>query len=127
MTQLFSYVLVTKKALDYYTKSLKLEPDNIDFNFNYAEFLYEEGKLKEATKLFETILAQEPEDIETLKYLASCLENSDSKKSLELFQKMLKLEPSNLFALKKIAFIQEKNQLSAENSVIRQKIHLLKT
>ena len=116
----------TKKALDYYTKSLKLEPDNIDFNFNYAEFLYEEGKLKEATKLFETILAQEPEDIETLKYLASCLENSDSKKSLELFQKMLKLEPSNLFALKKIAFIQEKNQLSAENSVIRQKIHHLK-
>ena len=39
---------------------------------------------------------------------------------------MLKLEPSNLFALKKIAFIQEKNQLSAENSVIRQKIHHLK-
>ena len=82
--------LFAKKALDYYTKSLKLEPDNIDFNFNYAEFLYEEGKLKEATKLFETILAQEPEDIETLKYF-SCLENSDIvKEKFRTFSKNAK-------------------------------------
>ncbi len=116
----------TKTASSHYKKSLKLEPDNIDFNFNYAEFLYKEGELKEATKLFEKILTQEPEDIETLKYLAECLEEVDTKKSLEFFQKIIKIEPDNIDALKKIAAIQEKHQLSNENSIVRQKIHNLK-
>ena len=115
-----------KKASDYYTLSLELESDNIDFNFNYAEFLYKEGHLKEATKLFEKIIAQEPEDIETLKYLADCLEEEDTKKSLDLFQKIINIEPDNIDALKKIAAIQEKHQLPNENSIVRQKIHKLK-
>jgi len=54
------------KSIELFNKSIMLDPDFYDANYNLAQILISVGKLEEAMKPLETILKLKPDDSETL-------------------------------------------------------------
>ena len=111
-----------EKAVNCYQKAVGLEPGNITFQKNLADFLYvESGMVEEALQIYVKILTICPEDIETLLITGHiCVAIKKFDDAEEFYNRVLEIDPrnegakQNLVALKKyIANID--NQLSGES------------
>ncbi len=85
------------KALKHYQKGAQLQPDNITFQKNLADFYYvEQGRVEEAMQIYVKVLNADPEDIETLlvlSHICVALEKFDDAKYFS--NRILKIEPEN--------------------------------
>jgi len=86
-----------EKAFSHYKKAAELQPENITFQKNLADFYYVEmGKVEEAMQIYVKVLNANSEDIETLLMLAHicvALEKFDDAK--DFYNRMLKIDPGN--------------------------------
>lgn len=105
------------KALSSYRAAVRLEPENITFKKNLADFLYVEQKqTKEAMRLYIDILDRKPDDIETLSAIATiCTDLNRLDDAAEFHRRILELDPENHWA-KKGCFAEESNSASALRS-----------
>jgi len=91
------------KAEVYFKKALEIDKDYSDAGYNLANTHFLKGEYKKAIELYEEILAQAPEDIYTLKYLALSYEKiRDKDKAIKIWEKIqdkaiLEAEEENLF------------------------------
>lgn len=115
-----------QKAEEYYLKSLEKEQKNPNFHFNYGQFLYEQGKKELSISHFQEVLRQDPEDIESLQYLAKLFEEKNPKEALKIYKKILTINPSNINALYTIANIQDRFEMYKESTRNRQKVYTIK-
>ncbi|MGD9053168.1 MAG: glycosyltransferase [Desulfobacterales bacterium] len=98
-----------QRAQHHYERAVELTPDNINFQKNLADFYcIELGRIEDALKLYVSILAADPQDIETLMATAQickALEKLDDAK--DFFNQVLQIEPWNADARKQINEIEE--------------------
>lgn len=85
------------KARDHYRQAAELEPDNLTFLKNLADFNYVElGRVEEALQLYNRVLAIEPQDLETLLiigHICVALQNFEDAKNF--YNRALAVEPWN--------------------------------
>ena len=103
-----------EKALNYYRKAVQLQPENITFQKNLADFLYvESGRLEEALQIYVNILAAHPEDLEILLiagHICVALKKFDEAETF--YNRILEIEPANEDAAKNLKAL--KNYLQNE-------------
>ena len=84
----------------HYLKATELDPANIDFKKNCAEFYISElGRVEDALRMYTAILEANSKDVETLLiigHICAALENP--KEAAEFYQQALQIEPSNKHA-----------------------------
>ena len=82
-------------AVSHYQQAYKLQPENITFAKNLADFYFvEQGRVEEALQIYVDILAQAPEDVETLLmtgHICDSLQRPDDAKVF--FERVLEIEP----------------------------------
>ncbi len=86
-----------EKALSHYEQAVQLQPENITFQKNLADFLYvESGRVEDALQIYVNILAADPEDVETLLitgHICVALKKLDDAR--HFYQRVLEIEPGN--------------------------------
>ena len=87
----------TKKALYHYRRAVSLEPQNMTFQKNLADFLYFSDKdVHAALNIYTTLLRQNPEDTEVLfaiGYISAELGNTDDANLF--FNRILEIDPEH--------------------------------
>ena len=85
------------KALQHYELAANLQPENITFKKNLADFYYvEQGRVQDALSIYVQILEQQPADIETLLITGRiCDELERPEDALVFFQQVMEIEPWN--------------------------------
>lgn len=88
-------------ALRHYKEALRIEPDNLTFQKNLADFFFvEQGRIEDALRIYVKVLEAAPKDTETLtalgKICAMLRQNDDAR---IFFERALAIEPSNAEAL----------------------------
>lgn len=87
------------KAIKYYSKRVRLYPDDWKVRFRYAFALYFNDKKKQAIDEFEKILKQDPNNIFSYGYIAIIYgEMNDVEKAIEYSKKALEID-SNVAAI----------------------------
>jgi len=85
------------KSLQHYQKAAELQPENITFQKNLADFYYVElGQVKEAMQIYNKIIAVNPKDVETLLimgHISITLQLFDD--AIDFYKIVLKLDPAN--------------------------------
>jgi tetratricopeptide (TPR) repeat protein len=103
------------EALKHYQKAAELQPENINFQKNLADFYYvERGKVQEAMEIYVKILSLNPRDIECLLMLAHIsvsIEKIDDAKVF--YMKVLEVDPDNADARQNLESIQKYEQGAA--------------
>ena len=88
------------KSLKSYENAVRLEPNQLTFQKNLADFYFVElGRVEDALKLYFNVLAEAPTDIETLMatgYICKALQRNDD--AIVFFERVLDIEPWNLEA-----------------------------
>jgi len=86
-----------EKALDHYEAAARLDPDNITFRKNLADFYYvEQGRVEEALRIYVTILETNPEDVETLLITGHiCVSLKNFEDAKVFYNRVLEIEPWN--------------------------------
>ena len=86
-----------ENALKGYETAARLEPDNITFQKNLADFYYvEQGKMEDALKIYVKILESNPEDAEILLILGHfCVALQKFDDAEEFYKRLLAVEPWN--------------------------------
>lgn len=103
---LYSNKGAKEKALIHFEKAVALNPDNIIFRKNLADFYYvKQGRIKEALEIYLKILSDNPADIDkesllVLGQMSVSLNRFDD--AIACYKKLLELEPWNLNVRKKI-------------------------
>ena len=101
------------KVLARYLKSVELEPENVTFRKNLADFLYvEEGRVEEALENYVEVLRIKPDDVETLLvtgHICTAIERYED--AMSFYNKVLNIEPGNLDARKNLEVL-ERRQIS---------------
>lgn len=107
------------KAQANYEKAAALQPENITFQKNLADFYYvEPGRIEDALRIYVSIIASHPEDVETLLitgHICVALQKFDDAKVF--YHRVLKIEPWNADAgqnLDKLEKILSGNHLSEQ-------------
>ena len=104
------------KVLPCYLKAVELEPENVTFRKNLADFLYvEEGRVEEALENYVEVLRIKPDDIETLLitgHICTAIERFED--AVSFYHKVLDAEPQNLDARKNLEAL-EKREISMLN------------
>ena len=104
------------KVLANYLKAVELEPENVTYRKNLADFLYvEEGRVEEALENYVEVLRIKPDDIETLLitgHICTAIERFDD--AINFYDKVLNLEPKNLDAHQNMEAL-KKRQISMLN------------
>lgn len=98
-----------ERALNHYEKAAKLNPENITFQKNLADFYFIVlDRVEDALKIYLRILEKHPGDIETLIALGHiCISLSRIEDARFLFNKVLELEPQNVNAIEGIKALQD--------------------
>jgi tetratricopeptide (TPR) repeat protein len=88
------------KALRHYEEAVRLEPSDLNFQKNLADFYCVElGRIEDALAIYLKILTEEPTDIETLMAAGHICEAFDRKEDAKIFyDRVLDIEPWNLEA-----------------------------
>ena len=91
-----------EKALLSYQKAVKIEPENITFQKNLADFLYvEHGKVEEALQIYVDILTVHPGDVETLLITGHiCVALKRFEDASGFYKRVLEIQPGNQDAKK---------------------------
>jgi tetratricopeptide (TPR) repeat protein len=86
-----------EKALLHYEQAAKLEPANIIFQKNLADFYFvEKGMTESALKIYVNVLTIQPEDIETLMNTGHiCIVLEQFEDARVFFERILEIEPWN--------------------------------
>jgi tetratricopeptide (TPR) repeat protein len=88
------------KTLMHYEEAVRLEPDDLNFQKNLADFYcVEQGRIEDALEIYLKVLKEEPTDIETLMaagYICKAYNRIDDAQVF--FERILDLEPWNLEA-----------------------------
>jgi glycosyltransferase involved in cell wall biosynthesis/Tfp pilus assembly protein PilF len=102
-------------AFEHYKKAAELQPENINFQKNLADFYYvERGKVQEAMEIYVQILALNPQDIECLLmlgHISVSMEKTDDAKVF--YMKVLESDPDNAVARQNLDSIQNYEQGTA--------------
>lgn len=90
------------KALSCYRKAVDLDPENIIYQKNLADFYWlEKGDIEGALTIYNEVLARHPEDLETLQALGHiCLSLGKYEDGAFFFNRILDIEPWNTAAWK---------------------------
>ena len=93
-----------EKSLEFYEKAALLEPNNIIFQKNLADFYYiEMGQIKNALEIYAKVLSEEPTDVDCLMAAGHISEQLNLKDNAKIFyDRILEIEPWNLEAGEKI-------------------------
>jgi Flp pilus assembly protein TadD len=85
------------RALTHYESAAGLQPENIIFQKNLADFYYVElGRIEEALKIYVNILSAHPKDIETLLITGSiCVSLGKFEDAKVFLYRVLEIEPWN--------------------------------
>jgi len=86
-----------EKALSHYKKAAELQPENITFQKNLADFYYVElGRVEEAMQIYIKVLNANPEDIESLLILGHiCVALKKFDDAKDFYDRILIIEPWN--------------------------------
>ena len=86
-----------EKALNHYEQAARLEPGNITFKKNLADFYYvEQGRVEDALRIYVDVLAINPEDIETLQITGHiCVALHKFEDAKVFYNRVLEIEPWN--------------------------------
>ena len=86
-----------RNAQTAYEKAAELQPGNITFQKNLADFYYvESGRVEDALRIYVRVLESHPEDVETLLitgHICVALQKFDDAK--DFYQRVLEIEPWN--------------------------------
>jgi tetratricopeptide (TPR) repeat protein len=104
------------KVLAFYLKAVELEPENVTFRKNLADFMYvEEGRVQEALDNYVEVLRIKPDDVETLLitgHICTAIERFED--AMSFYHKVLDIEPQSLDARQNLEAL-EKRQISILN------------
>jgi glycosyltransferase involved in cell wall biosynthesis/tetratricopeptide (TPR) repeat protein len=94
---LFYHTSDKEKARQHYERAVQLEPDNINFKKNLADFLFvEQGQVEEALQIYVSILAAHPTDVETLLITGHiCVALKKFNDAKDFYAQVLTLQPDN--------------------------------
>jgi tetratricopeptide (TPR) repeat protein len=86
-----------KAALQYYQSAVRLDPQNMTFQKNLADCYWVEfDRLEDALKIYNSILAVHPEDVETLVAIGKiCRSMQQPDDARIMFDRALQIEPLN--------------------------------
>ncbi len=86
-----------EKALKHYKNAARLEPENITFQKNIADFYYFVlGRIEEALQIYTKVLAADPEDIESLLIMGHiCISLKQYDSSKTFYKRALEIDPEN--------------------------------
>jgi glycosyltransferase involved in cell wall biosynthesis/DNA-binding SARP family transcriptional activator len=111
-----------EKALHHYQLAAQLQPENMTFRKNLADFLFVElGRIEEALQIYVNILKAHPNDIETMQitgHICVALKKFDDAR--DLYLRVLELEPGNQDAMNNLQAIdkqQVQNSLPQSESL----------
>ena len=86
-----------EKSLEFYKKASRLEPDNIIFQKNLADFYYVEmGRVEAALEIYAKVLSEEPADVDCLMaagHICESLGRTDD--AVVFYDRVLDIEPWN--------------------------------
>ncbi len=101
-----------ERALNHYEKAAQLNPENITFQKNLADFYFVVSeRVDDALKIYLKILDKHPGDIETLLALGQiCTSLNRIDDARFLFSKVLELEPRNINAIEGIKALHNSGQ-----------------
>ena len=89
-----------EKTLECYEEAVRLDPNQMNFQKNLAEFYFVElGRVEDALKIYHRLLNMDPTDIETLMatgYICRSLNRNED--AVVFFERILDIEPWNLEA-----------------------------
>jgi tetratricopeptide (TPR) repeat protein len=106
------------RALRHYEAAAHLEPRNITFQKNLADFYYiEQNRIKDALQLYVKVLEIEPADIETLLALGKiCSEMQQHDDAIVFFKRVLEIEPWNQVARASLERLESKEPVVAQGA-----------
>jgi tetratricopeptide (TPR) repeat protein len=89
-----------EKTLLHYEEAVRLEPDDLTFQKNLADFYcVEQGRIQDALEIYLKVLTEEPTDIEPLMAAAHiCKALNRNENAKIFFERVLDIEPWNLEA-----------------------------
>jgi tetratricopeptide (TPR) repeat protein len=89
-----------EKTLECYEEAVRLDPSQMNFQKNLAEFYFVElGRVEDALTIYHRLLNMDPTDIETLMatgYICKALKRNED--AIVFFERILDIEPWNLEA-----------------------------
>ena len=94
-----------EKSLKHYEEATRLEPRNITFQKNLADFYFvEQGRTEDALKIYVDILTAFPEDVETLSITGHiCVALHKFEDAKVFYNRVLEIEPWNVDARENLA------------------------
>jgi tetratricopeptide (TPR) repeat protein len=96
-----------EKAFHHYEKATALNPDNVTYQKNIADYyLVEAGDIEKSLSIYTRILSENPSDVETLLAIGQvCISINKFEDAAVFFNKVLDLEPWNEMAWKALESI----------------------
>jgi len=95
----------TDKSLNCYEAAARLEPGNITFQKNLADFYYvEQGRMEDAMHIYVKVLENDPDDIETLMIMGHlCVALQKFEDAESFYNRLMTVEPWNVEARDNLA------------------------
>ena len=102
-----------ESAQKYYEQAVALNPENINFQKNLADFYFIElGRIEDAIRIYLKVLTEHPEDIEVLLAIGNfCVTVGKVEEARIFCDRVLKIDPENKDALKIIDLLNNQNKL----------------
>ena len=102
-----------ERALKYYEKAVELNPENINFQKNLADFYFVElGRTEDAIQIYIKVLATHPEDIEALLAIGKfCVTVGKIEEASIFCNRVLENDPQNNDVLKIIDLLNNQNKV----------------
>lgn len=118
------------KALKHYERALELQPVNVTFQKNLADFYYvESGRVEDALQIYVKILATHPEDVETLLITGHiCVALEKFQDAKVFFGRVVEIQPGHQEAqhiLKKLNSMEAGNSGAQTPEVIYRQIQAI--
>jgi len=98
-----------EKALKHYEQASQLEPNNLTFRKNLGDFYYFElDRIEEALKIYNTILSESPEDLETLLVIGHiCIKLDKVDNAIDFYNRVLEIDPDNANAIEVLSQVRK--------------------
>jgi tetratricopeptide (TPR) repeat protein len=95
----------TQKSLEQYRTAVELDPANVIFQHNLAEFMYVvQGNTEEALRMYVKMLRERPRDVDVLRALSNiCTDLGKNADALFFLETILEIEPWNQSARDQLA------------------------
>jgi tetratricopeptide (TPR) repeat protein len=92
------------RSLNCYEQAVSLDPDNINFRKNLADFYFvEQGRLEDAMQIYLSVLQDDPEDIDALLvagHICTAIGKADDARIF--YERVLDVEPWNFDATERL-------------------------